>query len=251
MNVSLKSSDAGRARRRLRTRSRREPRARTCLDAHAGSVRRRSMPSSLLVQPARRRAPRDAVRRAARTGCPSATASWMWPSTRARERRAVPRPVVGEELALEPRHVHADRALGLAGAALEAEVEHLVHALVAEARLAEPAGHRQPQHVGAPARRVRLLARRHVRRAHRAVERLAARADAAAHLDGAAHAAVLGVVEERRRAAASGSRRRSAGCAVSGGASTILPGLKMPCGIERPLDRRGTPRRAPARTSSP
>ena len=92
------------------------------------------------------------------------------------------------------------------------------------------AGHRQPQRVRAPARRVRLLARRHERRAHRPVQRLAARAEAAAHLDRPGEAAV-----------APSSRRTSTGCgvryagpyrrlAVSGGASTILPGLKMPSG---------------------
>ncbi len=43
-----------------------------------------------------------------------------------------------------------------------------------------------------------LLARRHVRRAHRAVEGFAAYAEAAAHLHGAAHAAVFGVVEVGR-----------------------------------------------------
>ena len=49
-----------------------------------------------------------------------------------RQRRAVTRPVVGEELALEARDVDADRALRLAGAALEAQIEHVVDALVAE-----------------------------------------------------------------------------------------------------------------------
>ena len=71
-----------------------------------------------------------------------------------------------------------------------------LHAFVAQTGFAEPAGHREAQHVGAPARRVLLVARGHVRRAHGAVERLAARAEAAAHVHRAAHPAVLGVVEE-------------------------------------------------------
>ena len=145
-------------------------------------------------------------------------------------RRSVPRPVVGEKLALEARDVDADGTLGLARAALEAEIEHLVHALVAESRFAELPAIASRSAFARPRVRMRLLPRRHVRRAHRAVELLAAGAEAAAHLDGAAHAAVLGVVEEGRRVRASRSRRRSGGCAVSGGESTILPGLKMPSG---------------------
>ena len=47
-------------------------------------------------------------------------------------RRAVTLPVVGQELALEPRDVNTHRALGLARTALEAQVQHLANALVAE-----------------------------------------------------------------------------------------------------------------------
>src|SRR4029079_7420831 len=113
--------------------------------------------------------------------------------------RAVATPVVGEELALDPRDVDANRTLRFAGAALEAEVEHVVDAFVAEPGFVEAAGERQAECVGAAARRVFLLARRHVGRAHRSVERLAANAEAAAHLDGPTHAAVLTVVEPGRR----------------------------------------------------
>src|SRR5262249_46313921 len=48
------------------------------------------------------------------------------------QRRAVALPVVREELALEPRDVHADGALGLAGAALETQIEDVVDAVIAE-----------------------------------------------------------------------------------------------------------------------
>src|SRR5690349_19019977 len=90
------------------------------------------------------------------------------------ERHAVTTPVIGEELALEARDVDPYGALGLAGATLETEVECFVYALIAEARLAKPTRHRQAQHIGAPACRVLLVAGRHVRGAHRALERLAA-----------------------------------------------------------------------------
>ena len=174
----------------------------------------------------------------------------MCPSRCARSGRAVPAPVVGQELALEPRHVDADGTLRLAGAALEAQIEHLANALVAEPGLADPAGHRQAQHVRPPARRVRFLARRHVRRAHRPVERLAAGAEAAAHLDGARQPAVLRVVEERDRL-----RRAIRGAVAQIGRQRRrvddLPGVEDAVRIERPLDRAGTRRTAPARTSSP
>src|SRR5205814_7844304 len=88
--------------------------------------------------------------------------------------------------------------LGYASTALEAEIEHAVDFVIAETGLAEPAGHRQPQNVGAAPRRMFFLARRHVGRAHRSVERLAAHAEAAAHFDRAAHAAVPGIVEVGR-----------------------------------------------------
>ena len=48
------------------------------------------------------------------------------------QRGAVARPVVGEELALEAGDVHADRAFGLARAALETEVQRFVHAVVTQ-----------------------------------------------------------------------------------------------------------------------
>src|SRR5437762_9415139 len=114
----------------------------------------------------------------------------MWPRTRA-QRSAVPFPVISEKLTLESRDVDADGTLGFAGAALEAQRHDLFHALVAETCFVQPPSHREPQHVRASPRRMRLFFGRHIRRAHRAVERLATGAQAAAHLDGAAHAAVL------------------------------------------------------------
>ncbi len=115
------------------------------------------------------------------------------------QRRAVPPPIVGEKLALEPRDVHADGAFGLARAALETEIQHLFDAVVSEARFAKFASHRKAQGIGSTPRRVRLLTRRHVGRAHRPVHGLAAHAEATAHFHGAGHAAVLRVIEKRDR----------------------------------------------------
>src|SRR4029453_18520222 len=77
------------------------------------------------------------------------------------QRRAVPRPVVGEKLALESRHINANRAFRLTGAALETEVEHLVHALIAKSSLVEPSRHHETERVRPPSRRVRFFFRRH------------------------------------------------------------------------------------------
>ena len=110
---------------------------------------------------------------------------------------AAPAPGRGQELALHPRHVHADRTLRFARPALEAQIEHLMQRVVGQPGVAELAGHRQPQCVGTPACRVRLLARRHEGRAHGALVHFPARTESAAHLDGTGKAAVVGVVEER------------------------------------------------------
>ena len=88
--------------------------------AHAGGVRRRSRPSicSLTQRPGALRAIQldSGARR-----LPQRASSWTWPSDARAQRRAVPLPVVGEELALEARDVDADRTLGLARAAFEAQ----------------------------------------------------------------------------------------------------------------------------------
>ena len=111
------------------------------------------------------------------------------------QRRAVPAPIIREKLTLEPRDVHANRTLGLARPALEAQVEHVVYLGIAEARVTQSPRHREAQHIGAATRGVLFLERRHVRRTHRPVEFLAARAEPAAHFNGARHPAVLGKIE--------------------------------------------------------
>ncbi len=147
----------------------------------------------------------------------------------------MPLPVAREELALEAPDVHADRALRFTRAAFEAEVQHVVDVAIAERRFAEPSGHRQTQRVRPAARRMFFVARRHVRRTHRAIQRLAADAEAAAHLDRAAHPVVFTEVEMRRRI-----RRdvRDAVAQVRRKRRTIddLAGIEGAAGIERLLD---------------
>jgi hypothetical protein len=115
------------------------------------------------------------------------------------QRHAVLVPVPGEELALVARHVDADRTLRFAGAALEAEIEHLVDRPIGQPGIAKASRHGEPEHVGPAARGVRLLACRHVRGAHHAAAGLATGADAAAHLHGPAEPAEVAEVEERLR----------------------------------------------------
>ena len=128
------------------------------------------------------------------------------------QRHAVPRPVVGEKLALESRHVDADR-----------DIRPCTRGIRGRDRARRRRRRRQDplRRCGPAIARRRTFARPrvesasscvdHVRRTHRAVELLAAGAEAAAHVDGAAQAAVLRVVEKRHRRAASCTRRRSAG----------------------------------------
>jgi hypothetical protein len=90
---------------------------------------------------------------------------------------------VREELGLVRGDVDGDRAVALAALAREAEVERLLHVRVAPALLPDrlPVQHLEQQ-AGAPARRVHLLARDHVTRAHRPALGAAALADAEAAL---------------------------------------------------------------------
>ena len=148
------------------------------------------------------------------------------------ERRTVAFPVPGQELALESSHVDVHGAFGLAGAALEAQIEDLAHLAVAETCRPHLARHREAEDIGTAPRRVRLLARGHVGRAHRAVERLAADTKAAAHLDGAGHPAVRRVVEEGH---GPGCHVTSAVAQVRGQRRRVhdLPGVEQALRVER------------------
>ena len=112
------------------------------------------------------------------------------------------RAALGEHLDLHGGDVDAGRALAHARLAADAEVHDLVH------RLAGQLGHRQravedrAQGVGAGARRVALVARDHVRGAHRAGADLAALRGAVAQLDRADERPLAAEVELRRHRAA-------------------------------------------------
>ena len=110
-----------------------------------------------------------------------------------------------------------------------------MYPLVAEPRLVEAAGHRRPQGVGPPPGRVGLVAGGHVGRAHRAVQGLAARADAAAHLDRAPQAPERRVVEValRLRGAVLGAVAQVGG---EGRRVDDLAGVEQPRRVERALD---------------
>src|SRR5262245_6568769 len=90
--------------------------------------------------------------------------------------RAVAKTKLVQELALHPRHVDAGRALTFTRLAFEAEVEHRMKRGIGQSDWSELTRDGQPQSVRPAARRIVLLARGHVRGAHRAGQRLAARA---------------------------------------------------------------------------
>ena len=127
-----------------------------CLRASMPAGRGGGRCRQLFHHPARRRAASDPVGKGSEAAAPDAESRWMLPSARARSGVPWRCPVVGQEFALEARHVHADGTFGFAGAAFQAQVEHLVDAFVAQAGFAESSRHRQAQHVGAAARGVRL-----------------------------------------------------------------------------------------------
>src|SRR5512142_1264669 len=106
--------------------------------------------------------------------------------------------MVREELRLVRRHVNVQRTVTLAALARETQVERLVDALVGPAARDRIALHHLEQHPRAAARRVLLLARHAIARAHRAV----LLAPALTHPEAAecrvCEAPVGPVVEERR-----------------------------------------------------
>src|SRR5262245_39033468 len=127
------------------------------LHERAACPRRESTPAidpeNLFVEPSTGGTTRDSVRQRRDAARPRRHRLDVADRTRL-QRRAVTAVVIGEKLALESRDVDADGAFGLARAALETEIEDLAHSFVAESRLSEPPGHRQPQHIRAAAGRV-------------------------------------------------------------------------------------------------
>src|SRR5207247_1760966 len=89
-------------------------------------------------------------------------------------------------------------ALPLASLAAETKVHHVVERAARQGIESKLAGHREAKGVGAPARRVLFVARRHVTGAHRSGVRLAAMADSGAILDGLIESAILAVEVLRR-----------------------------------------------------
>jgi hypothetical protein len=71
-------------------------------------------------------------------------------------------PVVGKEVAFEPRDVYSHGTFRLAGAALEAQIQRSKDAFVAETGLAETARHRQPKDIRTSSRRIHLVASGHI-----------------------------------------------------------------------------------------
>jgi hypothetical protein len=123
------------------------------------------------------------------------------------------RVIVTQELHLHRRHIDARGALALATLARHAQRERVVERLRRERVGSELAREREPQRVRSAARRVLLVARHAIRRAHRAGVELAAVAVVVAHLHRGREAAaailgpdlVLGPIErehERQRAVA-------------------------------------------------
>ena len=117
--------------------------------------------------------------------------------------------VGGQRLGFQRRHVHAERALALAGLALQAQVENAVQPVAAQCCARVRHGQRVQQGVRAAPGRVFFLAGGHVRRAHDAGRRLAAQPDVHAAVGGAAHPA--GGVE----AEPGGERRRGRLCRIA------------------------------------
>ncbi len=95
----------------------------------------------------------------------------------------------GQHLEFQLRHVHAGRAFAPTGLARHAQLHRVRHRIGCHGIRTKLSGERQPQRVGAPARRVDLVAGGAVGRAHRAGIEAAAGAVVVAHLDRAQHAA--------------------------------------------------------------
>ena len=163
VKVSAKSTArTGRARRRCRRR-----RAESGRRVHAGSVRRRSTPSTASFNARPARLPSHGVGERRHAGCrPRATRAHVAEGAHV-ERRAVPIPAAPASTSLLMRAMST-----LVGHSL-LQARHSRHrssasctAGVVEPLGAELAAERQAQHVGAPAGGVGLVARGHVGRAH-------------------------------------------------------------------------------------
>src|SRR5262249_55921904 len=98
--------------------------------------------------------------------------------------RAMKPAILVQEFSLNPRHIDACGALTFASLAFQAQVEHWVQRWIGEADWSELAGNCQPERIRPAAGGVLFLARRHIRRTHRAGKRFSASTDSAALLRG-------------------------------------------------------------------
>ena len=175
-------------------------------------------------------------RRARSRGAPSGGSIRSACADRGRQPALV---VVGEELGLVRRHVHADRALRLAGLAGEAQVEGAPDLLALPAAADDLAPQHLEEQARAAARRVLLLAGRAEARAHRA----AVVAPALAHADAAERrarevAAVLREAEDRRAARRARQPARGAGSPRWDSGPRAFPDSSGPSGSQMRLNSR-------------
>ena len=105
--------------------------------------------------------------------------------------------VVREKFRAVRRHIHRRRTLALASFARQAQVERVLDGRIGETLGQQIGGQSLEQDSRAPARRMDFLARRHVRRAHRARLGLAALPDSDAFERGACESAFAVKVEVR------------------------------------------------------
>src|SRR5262245_32021625 len=101
-----------------------------------------------------------------------------------------------EEFIFDLRHVHVGRALGFTSLAFKAKVHDLVQPSAGEVRRRNAAGKHRPKSVGPAAGGMLFIFCRHVRGAHCSLHRLAANANAVAHLDGCGKSALFRKVEQ-------------------------------------------------------
>ena len=144
--------------------------------AKRGSSRSRWIPTARFTNPAKIGLCASTF---ARPGaiCATRANSWIRPKRCACQRAAMLLVIVGKELGLVRRHIDRGRAFGLASLARQAQIERLGERRIGETTGQRAAAQRLEQQARAPARRMHLFARRHVRRAHRAGVGLAAFAD--------------------------------------------------------------------------
>src|SRR5271163_4876485 len=150
-----------------------------------------------------------------------------------RQRPAMSLVVIGKELGLVGRHVDAGGAFALAAFARQAQVQSVMDGAVGGVAVEKIAGQGFEQEMRPAARGMGFLARRHVRRAHRAAFVVAALADPDTSKGGAGEAIVGAEIEmgcDRPRYADGAQMRVE----IIGGDDDA--GIHPAIGIENPLE---------------